>query len=96
MSFFKMNPPNRHKQIGLIILYLIFSSCVLAQSATPWNGKKCAVVLTYDDGLNIHLIKVIPALDSVGLKGTFYISNYFNGINAQIAGWRRPRQKDMS
>lgn len=66
--------------------FLFFAN---AQTSTTWNGKKCAVVLTYDDGLNIDLTNVIPALDSVGLKGTFYISDYFNGLNAQIPGWRK-------
>ncbi|HNX78439.1 MAG TPA: sialate O-acetylesterase, partial [Prolixibacteraceae bacterium] len=38
-----------------------------------WNGKTCCVVLTYDDGLNVHLDNAIPLLDSLGMKGTFYI-----------------------
>ncbi|MDQ3278773.1 MAG: polysaccharide deacetylase family protein, partial [Bacteroidota bacterium] len=54
----------------------------------PWNGKQAAVVLTYDDGLNVHLSHAIPALDSFGLKGTFYISDYFGGLQAQIPRWR--------
>ncbi|MEP7230767.1 MAG: polysaccharide deacetylase family protein [Ginsengibacter sp.] len=61
---------------------------VHAQTSTTWNGKTCAVVLTYDDGLNIDLTNVIPAIDSVGLKGTFYISDYFNALNVQIPKWR--------
>ncbi len=32
---------------------------------------------------------VIPALDSFKLKGTFYISDYFNGLKAQIPGWKK-------
>lgn len=60
-----------------------------AQTAGTWNGKRCAVVLTYDDGLNVDLTHAIPALDSVGLKGTFYISDYFNGLSKQIPGWRK-------
>jgi peptidoglycan-N-acetylglucosamine deacetylase len=64
-----------------------------AQTSTTWNGKKCAVVLTYDDGLNVDLTHAIPALDSVGLKGTFYISDYFNGLNAQIPGWKKAASK---
>jgi len=60
-----------------------------AQTTTTWNGKSCAVVLTYDDGLNVHLTNVIPALDSVGLKGTFYVSDYFDGLKDQISGWRK-------
>jgi peptidoglycan/xylan/chitin deacetylase (PgdA/CDA1 family) len=76
------------------IIALIILSCCMAvnsdsQTSTAWNGKKCAVVLTYDDGLNIDLTNVIPALDSAGLKGTFYISDYFNGLNAQIPKWRK-------
>src|SRR4051812_21830811 len=72
--------------IGFILLLSTTSN---AQSSKNWNGKKCAVVLTYDDGLNVHLSNVIPALDSLGLKGTFYVSNYFNGLKDQIAGWRK-------
>jgi peptidoglycan-N-acetylglucosamine deacetylase len=64
-----------------------------AQTDKAWHGKKCAVVLTYDDGLNIDLTNVVPALDSVGLKGTFYISDYFNGLNAQIPRWRKAAAK---
>lgn len=64
-----------------------------AQNASPWNGKKCAVVLTYDDGLNVHLTKAIPSLDSFNLTGTFYISDYFNGLNAQIPGWKKAATK---
>jgi len=73
--------------IGCIII------TVNAQSTNSWNGKKCAVVLTYDDGLNVDLTNAIPALDSVGLKGTFYISDYFNGLNAQIPGWKKAAAK---
>ena len=70
----------------MAICLLAFNSN--AQTPTTWNGKSCAVVLTYDDGLNIDLTRVIPALDSVGLKGTFYISDYFDGLKDQIFKWR--------
>jgi peptidoglycan-N-acetylglucosamine deacetylase len=73
----------------LISVMFLLNVFVNAQTSTTWNGKSCAVVLTYDDGLNIDLTNVIPALDSVGLKGTFYISDYFNGLIAQINGWRK-------
>ncbi len=65
----------------LFIALLFPLSALFAQTDTTWNQKKCAVVLTYDDGLNIDLSHVIPALDSVNLKATFYISDYFNGLN---------------
>src|ERR1044072_1711748 len=76
------------KIITIIFISSIFSSNIIAQTSTTWNGKSCAVVLTYDDGLNIDLTNVIPALDSVGLKGTFYISDYFDGLKDQIFKWR--------
>jgi len=44
-----------------------------------WNGKKAAVVLTYDDGLNDHLDNVLPALEKMGFKATFYV---FTGSEA--------------
>jgi peptidoglycan-N-acetylglucosamine deacetylase len=76
---------------AILIVFLIPFVFVNANAQTDrsWHGRKCAVVLTYDDGLNIDLTNVIPALDSVGLKGTFYISDYFNGLNAQIPRWRK-------
>lgn len=81
------------KKTCITLLILLVFACANAQNNHTWNGKKCAVVLTYDDGLNIDLKNVVPALDSVGLKGTFYISDYFNGLNAQIAGWRKAAAK---
>lgn len=71
---------------GIIVFFI---SVGAAQSKDLWHGKKCAVVLTYDDGLNIDLSNVIPALDSVGLKGTFYISDYFDGLKNQLFKWRK-------
>jgi peptidoglycan/xylan/chitin deacetylase (PgdA/CDA1 family) len=64
-----------------------------AQSNNTWNGKRAAVVLTYDDGLNVHLSNTVPALDSAGLKGTFYIADYGNNLRTQIGGWRKAAAK---
>jgi len=74
-----------------VILYILLFVFVYskAQNTNQWKGKKCAVVLTYDDGLNVHVTNAIPALDSVGLKGTFYISDYFVGLRKQIPRWRK-------
>jgi len=73
-------------RIVLSFLFLLFSSALCAQ---PWKNKKCAVVLTYDDALNVHLDNAIPLLDSLGLKGTFYLSAYFPGCKERIADWRK-------
>ena len=58
------------------------------ESTGIWNGKKCAVSLTYDDGLNVHLDRVIPALDSMGMKGTFYLTGFRDGVGKRINDWR--------
>ncbi len=42
-----------------------------------WQGKKCAVVLTYDDAIPQQLDNALPVLDSLGLKATFYLTAYF-------------------
>lgn len=81
------------KIIFIAALFAVVHRKTSAQTATTWNGKSCAVVLTYDDGLNVDLTNAIPALDSAGLKGTFYISDYFNGLNKQIPGWRKAAAK---
>lgn len=54
-----------------------------------WNGKHCAVSLTYDDALPGHLDRVIPVLDSLGFKGTFYISCNSGTLNNRINDWRK-------
>jgi sialate O-acetylesterase len=53
----------------------------------PWQGKKCAVVLTYDDGIDEHLDHAIPALDSMGFHGTFYISGNFRAFQDRMGDW---------
>lgn len=53
-----------------------------------WRSKKCAVSLTYDDALNVELDNAIPALDSVGLKGSFYLSGYSTALTNRIDEWR--------
>jgi sialate O-acetylesterase len=45
-------------------------------------------VLTYDDAINIDLDNVIPALDSLGLKGTFYIIGSSPVVNKRLNEWR--------
>lgn len=76
------------KKLFISYLLLLIINSAAAQTATTWNGKSCAAVLTYDDGLNVGLTNAIPALNAVGLKGTFYISDYFNGFKDQIFKWR--------
>lgn len=60
-----------------------------AQTATSWNGKQCAVVLTYDDAINVDLDNVLPALDSLNLKATFYLIGSSPVVNSRVNEWRK-------
>lgn len=43
----------------------------------PFPGSVDAIVtLNYDDGLDVHLQDVAPALDARGLKASFFLANY--------------------
>jgi len=55
----------------------------------PWQGKKAAVVLTYDDALDVQLDNAIPLLDSLNLKATFYLSTFFDGFKNRIKDWKK-------
>lgn len=75
-------------RIALLIFSLFIFQFSKAQQSGLWNGKSCAVVLTYDDALNVHLDNVIPCLDSVGMKGTFYITGESQALAKRINDWR--------
>lgn len=77
------------KKLLLVIAIICIAANLFAQNTQPWNNKKCAVVLTYDDALNVHLDNVIPLLDSLGLKGTFYLSASFPGCKNRLEDWKK-------
>lgn len=68
---------------------LAMVSVASAQSTSVWNNKQCVVVLTYDDAINADLDNVIPALDSMNLKGTFYLIGSSSVITQRLDEWRR-------
>ena len=71
------------------LINLIFIVNATAQSGQPWNGKKCAVVLTYDDAINEHLDNAIPVLDSLGLKATFYVTAFSQSMQTRMNDWKK-------
>jgi len=75
----------------LLFCFLCFILSAHAQQPQlkRWHGKKAAVVLTYDDALEVHLDNALPVLDSLGLKATFYISAAASGSKNRIQDWRR-------
>ena len=70
-------------------LFLLESTGSFAQSNSAWEGKKCAVVLTYDDAIDQHLDNAVPILDSLGLKASFYITASSPSIQARMKEWRQ-------
>lgn len=79
--------------IILSLFFLVNNLCDAQKKTTNWNGKKCAVVLTYDDALNIHLDKVIPALNSFHFQGTFYLITSSSVVTNRVPEWRAASEK---
>lgn len=52
------------------------------------QGQKCAVSLTYDDGLPVHCEYVGPALVEAGLRATFYVPGRSDFLLRQPERWR--------
>lgn len=77
---------------SLTVLLLLAFLLTNAQNNTVWKNKKCAVVLTYDDALNVDIDNAVPILDSLGFKATFYLSGYFPGFKNRINDWRKVAQ----
>ena len=81
--------------LALAATLLLAGPAAFAQT-TPgsvWNNKHCAVVLTYDDALDADLDRVVPALDSLGLRGTFYIIGSSPVVTKRLPEWRRAAQR---
>ena len=74
-----------------IFIYLALLSSLTGYSQTHqnWNGKKCAVVITYDDAIDQHLDNAIPVLDSLGLKATFYVTAFSQSMQARLNDWKK-------
>jgi peptidoglycan/xylan/chitin deacetylase (PgdA/CDA1 family) len=79
-----------NSKVLLAIIFSTISHSLFAQQL--WNKKNCAVVLTYDDALDVDLDNAIPALDSLGLKATFYLSGYSGALNDRLEEWRKIAQ----
>jgi peptidoglycan/xylan/chitin deacetylase (PgdA/CDA1 family) len=77
----------------LTLLFLLFGHfTVQAQDKITWpDHKKAVIVLTYDDALHSQLNVAIPQLDSVHLKGTFFLTGDLN--SQTIPQWRKASKK---
>jgi sialate O-acetylesterase len=70
------------------VLLLTGTSAKYAQDNKVWHNKSCAVVLTYDDAIDVDLDNVVPALDSMKLKGTFYLIGSSPVIGKRLNEWK--------
>ncbi len=75
------------KLLALFLMILIFANETDAQFKWP-NGKKAAVVFTYDDGLDCHLDVAVPQLDEFGFKGTFFCTGSSQSLYNRTEEWR--------
>lgn len=89
--YVKVKQEFKMKKLLILLIGLSFFNAN-AQNKTTWNGKKCAVVLTYDDALNVHLDNAIPTLDSLNLKATFYLTASSQAGSGRITDWRKIAQ----
>lgn len=80
------------RKIFLLIAYWPVFLCE-AQNADVWNHRQCAVALTYDDAIDIDLDNVLPALDSLGLKATFYLIGSSQVVVKRRKEWRTAAQE---
>lgn len=76
-----------HALIAALLIIVSFSASAQKINST-WNNKQCAVVLTYDDAIDIDIDNVLPALDSMKLKGTFYLIGSSPVIAKRMDAWR--------
>ena len=68
------------------LISMIASHPAAAQGFAWPEGRKAAIVLTYDDAAPSQLDNAVPQLDAVGLKGTFFLNARFG--EADVARWR--------
>lgn len=71
------------------IIILLFSTSGYPQQNSPWHGKKCAVVITYDDAIDEHLDNALPVLDSLKLKATFYLTAFSTSMQHRLPEWKK-------
>ncbi len=76
------------KIVLIAFLFIVAGRC-FSQTIQPWNGKKAAVILTYDDAIDQHLDNAVPVLDSLGLKATFYVTAFSTSMQQRAKEWKQ-------
>ena len=74
-------------KIIFFIFLLTGSLMVRAQEQIKWpDGKKSAIILTYDDALPSQLKFAVPQLKTAGLTATFFLTSDIDSLS--IPQWR--------
>jgi peptidoglycan/xylan/chitin deacetylase (PgdA/CDA1 family) len=69
--------------------WLSGASAIAAAPAFHWPGNaRAAVSLAYDDAIDSQLDNAIPALDRLGLKGSFYLQLSNPAVARRMPQWR--------
>lgn len=81
---------------GLLFLGLLTLCCNGQATSDKGPGGRAIIVLTYDDAIESQLYVAIPQLDSVGLKGTFFLNSIMGQTDAftesKVFGWKKASQ----
>lgn len=78
------------RKIAIAVLFQLLATVPgITQFNPAWQGKKAAVVITYDDSINEHLDNAVPILDSLGLKATFYVTAFSNSVQTRMNEWKK-------
>ena len=77
------------KPLAILCLISAATLASAAEGAFAWpHGAKAAVSLAYDDAIDSQLDNAIPALDRLGLKGSFYIKLASDTLKRRLPEWR--------
>jgi peptidoglycan-N-acetylglucosamine deacetylase len=85
----------KYKLFAVAILITSASSLLKAQ---PTTTRRAIICLTYDDGLDSHRSTVLPQLDSVGLKATFFLNSIrgsaqvVSQVSGEVTDWSKAAQ----
>jgi peptidoglycan/xylan/chitin deacetylase (PgdA/CDA1 family) len=62
-------------------------------TTVPWNGHPGAISFTYDDGRPSQLANLIPQLDQLDVKVTFFLAGSIYNFNSNQSQWAAQAKK---
>lgn len=75
--------------VGAALAFLASGLSADLPRAFRWpHEARAAVVLTYDDGVDVHLDHVAPDLEAAGLRGTFFVPGHSESLAKRLPEWR--------